>query len=86
MINYIYIIDDECNILNKTIKHLPNSSLGTVQDKDMDKDIDKDKDKRRKFKKEQLAEIKTNINDYAKDFPKLNMDFYYSSFPVVSTF
>ena len=66
--------------LNKTIKHLPNSSLGTVQDKDMDKDKDKDKDKRRKSKKEQLAEIKTNIDDYAKDFPKLNMDFYYSSF------
>ena len=47
---------------------------------DMDKELDKDKDKDKRGKKEQLETIKSNLSDYSKKYPTLNIQFYYDSF------
>jgi len=47
---------------------------------DMDMDKDKDKKKHKGGKKEQLEIIKSNLSDYSKKYPALNIQFYYDSF------
>ena len=47
---------------------------------DMDKELDMDKDKDKGSKKEQLETIKSNLSDYSKKYPTLNIQFYYDSF------
>ena len=70
--------------LNVQNQQLPNS-CPTVKSThltvmDIDKDKDKDKDNKKKGKKEQLEEIKLNLPNYSKDFPHLNIKWYYDSF------
>jgi hypothetical protein len=70
--------------LNVENQQLPNSSA-TVDSThltvmDIDKDKDKDKDNKKKGKKEQLEEIKANLPNYSKEYPHLNIKWYYDSF------
>tara|TARA_R110001592_G_scaffold149918_6_gene375524 strand:+ start:251 stop:1012 length:762 start_codon:yes stop_codon:yes gene_type:complete len=46
----------------------------------MDMDMDMDKVKYKEGKKEQLKTIKSNLSDYSKKYPALNIQFYYDSF------
>ena len=52
--------------------------LEGAKDKDKYKELDKVKDK--EGKKEQLKTIKSNLSDYSKKYPALNIQFYYDSF------
>ena len=47
---------------------------------DMVKELDLDKKKDKGSKKEQLETIKSNLSDYSKKYPTLNIQFYYDSF------
>ena len=67
--------------LNKPIEQLPNSCpTDLYMDKDQDQDKNKDKDNKKKSKNEQLEEIKLNLPNYLKEFPHLNIKWYYDSF------
>ena len=67
--------------LDKPIEQLPNSCpTDLYMDKDQDKDKNKNKDNKKKGKKEQLEEIKANFGKYSKDYPHLNIEWYFESF------
>jgi len=63
----------------KLYKGLTRGLQGPM-DMDKDKVKVKDKDKDKGSKKEQLETIKSNLSDYSKKYPTLNIQFYYDSF------
>ncbi len=69
--------------LNTNIQPLPRGSITVKKNKStvlyMDKDMDKVQDKR-DTKKIQLDKLKNDLKSYEKEYPNLNIKFYYESF------